>query len=152
MNGVNLNLFPFEYDLTWMAFFMDADDRVYARYGGRDDADAESHLTKASLSKVMREVLRRHRGGSIEAARREAADLPVRTPEDIPTLPAMMARRKEKCIHCHDVKVAALRHRQELGMFTRYDVFSYPMPSAVGIDVDPDEHDRVQAVRPGSPA
>jgi predicted metalloprotease with PDZ domain len=152
MNGVNLNLFPFEYDLTWMAFFMDADDRVYARYGGREDGDAESHLTKASLVKVMREVLRRHRGGTADAARREAPDLPVRTPEDIATLPRMMARRKEKCIHCHDVKVAELRHRQDLGTFAREQIFSYPMPSALGIDLDPDEHDRVKGVRPGSPA
>jgi len=34
MNGVNIHLFQFERDLTWMAFFMDANDRFYARYGG----------------------------------------------------------------------------------------------------------------------
>jgi predicted metalloprotease with PDZ domain len=64
----------------------------------------------------------------------------------------MLARRKEKCIHCHDVKVAELRHRQERGTFARDQIFTYPMPSAVGIDLDPDDQDRVKAVRPGSPA
>ena len=54
MNGVNINLFQFDYDLTWMAFFMDAHDGIYARYGGREDHDAESHLTKPSLLRVMR--------------------------------------------------------------------------------------------------
>jgi predicted metalloprotease with PDZ domain len=152
MNGVDLNLFRFDYDLTWMAFFMDADDRFYARYGGREDADAESHLTRASLLKVMRAVLRWHREGRGGAPQGAAAARPARTPEDIPTLPRMMARRQEKCIHCHDVKVAELRHRQELGTFARDQIFTYPMPSAVGIDLDPDDQDRVQAVRPESPA
>jgi serine protease Do len=64
----------------------------------------------------------------------------------------MLARRQEKCIHCHDVKVAELRHRQQRGAFTRDAIFTYPMPSAVGLELDPDEQDRVQAVRPGSPA
>ena len=44
MNGVNLNQFQFEYDLTWMAFFQNAEGRTYTRYGRREDHDAESHL------------------------------------------------------------------------------------------------------------
>ena len=36
MNGVNLNQFQFEYDLTWMAFLQDAEGRTYTRYGGRE--------------------------------------------------------------------------------------------------------------------
>jgi serine protease Do len=152
MNGVDLNLFQFDYDLTWMAFFMDADDKFYARYGGREDADPESYLTRASLARVMREALRKHRGGPGEAARPETARGLARTPEDIPTMAPMMARRKEKCIHCHDVKVADLRHRRELGTFSRDQVFTYPTPSAVGLKVDPDDQARVESVRPESPA
>ncbi|MBX6315296.1 MAG: PDZ domain-containing protein [Isosphaeraceae bacterium] len=65
---------------------------------------------------------------------------------------AMIARRREKCIHCHDVKVAELRHQQDLGEFERSMIFTYPMPSAVGIDVDPDDQTMVRSVQPGSPA
>ena len=53
MNGVNLNQFQFEYDLTWMAFFQNAEGRTYARYGGRDDSGPESHLTKASMNAFL---------------------------------------------------------------------------------------------------
>src|SRR5687767_14894497 len=106
MNGVNINLFQFERDLTWMAFFMDAHDKFYARYGGREDADAESHLTKDSLLRVMKQVLDLHRTGQVQKSRHEPGRAPVRTPEEVPTMKALMTPRKDnKCIHCHDVKV-----------------------------------------------
>ncbi len=153
MNGVNINLFQFEYDLTWMAFFMDAGDRFYARYGGRDDTGAESHLNKESLVRVMRQVLELHRDGKVQAGRHEPSGKPARTPEDVPTMKAMLAPRKEsKCIHCHDVKVAELRHVQAQGRFSRDMVFTYPTPSAVGIGVGPREQNKVAAVTAGSPA
>jgi hypothetical protein len=153
MNGQNLNLFPFDYDLTWMAFFMDADDHYYARYGGREDAGAESHLTKASLLRVMREVLRLHKDGAVLTRRHEPSGHPPRTPEDIPGLNARMAKRKpnNRCIHCHDVKQAELLGRREVGTFRKDLIFSYPPPSAVGLLVEPDEQTRVRSVKPNSP-
>ena len=83
MNGQNLGLFQFDYDLTWMAFFMDDQDRFYARYGGREDADPDGYLTKASLLRVMREVLRLHEGRDVQTSRYEPAGKAVRTPEGI---------------------------------------------------------------------
>ena len=76
MNGVNLNLFQFDYDLTWMAFFMDADDRFYARYGGREDEHAESNLSQESLARTMRAVLELHREGKIQSSRYEPTGRP----------------------------------------------------------------------------
>ncbi len=153
MNGVNINLFQFERDLTWMAFFMDAQDRFYARYGGREDSAAESHLSKDSLLRAMNQVLNLHRTGSVQKSRYEPGPQPIRTPEEIPTMTGMMAKRKDsKCIHCHDVKVAELTHLQQQGRFTRDLVFTYPAPSAVGLDLDPDAQSNVRAVLPDSPA
>jgi serine protease Do len=154
MNGQNLNLFQFDYDLTWMAFFMDGHDRFYARYGGRDDAHAESHLTKASLLRVMRQVLDRHAAGAVQTSRYEPVAKTVRTPEDIAPLKARVSRRKpgNRCIHCHDVKQGRLEERLQAGTFTRELIYSYPMPEQVGLDVDPDRQDRVRSVKPGSPA
>jgi hypothetical protein len=76
----------------------------------------------------------------------------VRTPEDYAGLNARIARRKpgQRCIHCHDVKMADLYERQQAGTFTRDLVFTYPPPSTVGIVVDPDAQDRVQTVKSGS--
>jgi hypothetical protein len=153
MNGVNIGLFQFEYDLTWMAFFMDAENRFYARYGGRDDGDAESHLSKKSLLKVMEEVLQLHEKREV-ATRHEPSAEPARTPEDIPPLMRELKERKEdeRCIHCHQVKAGEFRRLQEEGKFSRQLVFSYPMPRAVGIEVDRDDQRLVRAVESGSPA
>lgn len=152
MNGVNLSLFQFEGDLTWMAFFMDAHDRFYARYGGREDSGPESLLTQRSLTTLMRTVLELHRTGAVQTGKHVASGRPIQTPEDIPTMSRLMARRKEKCIHCHDVKVAELRRRQDAGAFTRGMLFTYPTPSTIGVTVDPDDQRMIRAVATGSPA
>ncbi len=153
MNGVNINLFQFEYDLTFMAFFMDAAENVYARYGGRDDFDAEGELTKESLVRVMEQVLQLHHSGQAPSSRYNPTGKPVRTPEDIPPINAMLAKRQEsKCIHCHDVKVAELRHLQSLDRFSREMVFTYPMPSAVGLAMDSHQQNRVRRVETDSVA
>lgn len=33
MNGVDIGLFQFDFDLTWMCFFMNANGFIYGRYG-----------------------------------------------------------------------------------------------------------------------
>jgi len=153
MNGVNINLFQFERDLTFMAFFMDAGDRFYARYGGREDFEAETCLSKESLVRVMGQVLELHRAGKVQTSRYEPSGKPARTPEDIPPMNAMIAKRKDsKCIHCHDVKVAELRHLQAERKFTRDMVFTYPMPSAIGLEMDRREQNRVRRVAAESAA
>jgi len=149
MNGVNIDLFQFEYDLTWMAFFMNADDQLYARYGGRASSSPESHLTKKSLVSVMKEVLTLHKTGRVQVDPKRSGKR--KTPEDIPTMKSMMAKRKgNKCIHCHDVKVARLKNEIRLGRFGRDMIYTYPTPEALGIDLDPDEQRKVKSVTPGS--
>jgi S1-C subfamily serine protease len=101
----------------------------------------------------MKEVLQLHKKGQVQKSRYEPAAQQPRRPEDIPTMSAMMARRKDsQCIHCHDVKVAELRHARDLGRFKREQVFTYPGPSAVGIQLDPDVQNSVAAVTTNSPA
>ena len=153
MNGVNLNQFQFEYDLTWMAFFQDAEGRTYTRYGGREDHDAESHLNKRSLLRVMHQVLQLHEDEEVQPDNRyEPIAKTTQTPEDIPPMKQMLSRREEKCIHCHDVKAATLRHRRELGFLKKDMVFTYPSPSRLGIHLDPEIQFKVSSVDADSPA
>ena len=49
MNGIDLKLFRFDGDLTWMSFFMNAEDRFYTRYGGRSDTHAAVSYTHLTL-------------------------------------------------------------------------------------------------------
>jgi S1-C subfamily serine protease len=63
----------------------------------------------------------------------------------------MMAQRKEnKCIHCHDVKVAMARDLQRMGLFQRDMVFTFPPPSAIGLAVNSVNQNRVDSVVAGS--
>ena len=42
ISGADLNVFDFDYDLTWAAFFLNADETVYGRFGGRDAESPDS--------------------------------------------------------------------------------------------------------------
>ena len=37
---MDLRRFEFDFDLTWYAFFLNADETIYGRYGGRDATSA----------------------------------------------------------------------------------------------------------------
>lgn len=153
MNGVNLNHFQFEYELTWMSFFQNAEGRTYTRYGGREDYNSESHLNKASLVKVMKQVLELHKKGAVQPANRfEPIANSVSTAEDIPTLKGMFAKRKESCIHCHDVQGARLLHLADQGKLRKDMIYTYPPPSRLGLHLDPLSQTNVSVVDPGSPA
>ena len=154
MNGVNLQHFQFEYDLTWMAFFQNSEGRTYARYGGREDHGPETHLTKASLMRVMRQVLSLHETNDVQAASKyEPVPNDTFTPSQIPTMKPMMAKRKDSsCIHCHDVKVARLRHQRHLGKLEKEMVFTYPTPKLFGVHIDPDNQNRIARIETHSPA
>src|SRR4051812_49889258 len=92
MNNVDLNVFQFDYDVTLAIFFMNADGRIYARYGGRDHTTSTSHHSAASLRKAMREALAVHAAAPAERAVQTAAGRPPpaaqrparRTPPDLP--------------------------------------------------------------------
>jgi hypothetical protein len=55
-----MNLFEFDYDLTFMVFFLNTDGKVYARYGGRDSENAENRQSLAGLLYTMNSVLQMH--------------------------------------------------------------------------------------------
>ncbi len=158
MNGINLDLFQFEYDLTWMSFFMDAENRIYTRYGGRDDSHPESHLNRDSLLATMKSVVMLHKLDDVIKSSLEPnpstgrTGRRPRTPEQIPTMARMMAKRKNKCIHCHDVKVAKLKHLRNQDKLKRHMVFTYPTSANLGITVDAREQALIRTVQTGSPA
>src|SRR5215831_17654422 len=98
MRGVNLNVFDFDYDLTWMAFLMNADEKVYGRFGGRNADSADEYLTLGGLKAAMREALAAYRRDPMALG--PAAERPPRTVEHYP---AAKRLRANTCIHCHQV-------------------------------------------------
>ena len=57
---MDLRRFEFDFDLTWYVFFLNAEETVTGRYGGRDAADAEARLSLKGLRYAMGRALEAH--------------------------------------------------------------------------------------------
>ncbi len=64
LESLDSNLFEFDFDLTMITFFLDADNHIYARYGGRDHQDAEGRQSLSGLEATMKSVLAMHASSS----------------------------------------------------------------------------------------
>jgi serine protease Do len=147
MRGVNLKVFDFDYDLTWVGFFMNADQKVYGRYGGRDASAADAHLSMTGLKNAMLHALDNYRrdpnGGPSEAVE------PPFSPEMYPTAKRLKA---DACIHCHQVNDLRRDSLRAEGKWKRDEIWVYPPPENVGFTLDADSGSGVRSVKPGSPA
>ncbi len=151
MRGVDLNVFEFDFDLTWAALFMNADDHVYGRYGARDEGTAEEGLSLAGLKYAMQKSLeafgknpRAKPAGKIA----ELAKLPAR----VEKYPAARRVKANACIHCHQV----YNFRHDLlwtsKRWSKDNMWVYPPAKTVGLELETDQGDRVHAVKPNSVA
>jgi hypothetical protein len=146
MRGVNLNVFDFDYDLTWAAFFMNGNEKVYGRYGGRDAGPAEAHLSLAGLKYAMRQALAAHQR---DPNAKPGDAKPAFTAEQYP---AATRRKNDECIHCHmvyDFRRDALKAE---GRWTRDHIWVYPPPANLGLILEVDEGNRLREVVAGSTA
>lgn len=151
MNGINLRAFQFDFDLTWMSYFQNCVGQTYARYGGREDGGPESHLSKASLLQTMQRVLKLHAEDRVKPwSTYDPEPTETFTPEEIPPMKSMLAKRKISCIHCHDVKNATLKQLASEDNLTKYHVFGYPSPERLGLLLNSDDQTVVDQVVPDS--
>lgn len=117
--GSDLNVFDFDYDLTWVCFFLSADERVYGRYGGRVASGADDRMTLAGFNYAMRAALALHKAGDKPPPRPEG----TQRAEQFPA-----ARRERGCIHCHQVAEFKRDFVQSQGKWHRDDRWVYPPP------------------------
>ena len=69
MRGLDLNVFDFDYDLTWFALMLAPDGTVLGRFGGRDaDTPGKYHSLKG-LRYALDQALARYRSGTVPAGR-----------------------------------------------------------------------------------
>ena len=145
LNGINLNRFTFDMDVTWNAFFTDASLNIYSRYGGRDGGEPDARMSRSSLLQTMQEVLALHRTGS-------RAFQPVRpghrTPRDLP----LLKRNHNGCIRCHQVREYELLQAYHDGRFSRRELFRFPPPENIGMKFERAHGHRLSEVLKNSPA
>jgi hypothetical protein len=148
MREVNLALFDFDYDLTWMGFFISPKEKVYGRYGGRDGGAADGRVSVAGLSYALQAALEKHRAGRPPAS-------PARPPAVRSTVvdyPAFRRLPANACVHCHQVYDVRRESLQMENKWSVDEIWVYPQPENIGLTLEVDRGDRVARVTAGSPA
>ncbi len=158
VDRLDLNLFEFDLDLTLMVFFLDDQDRVYSRYGGRDAKSADSRHSVAGLRYTMESVLaahnRRKEAGAKESPQKD--DSPIFAPksQDSPKYLRDVAARSfaRGCLHCHQVKEVLNSELRRAGKWDRETIYRYPLPENLGLTLEADRGNVVRSVADKSPA
>jgi hypothetical protein len=145
IDNADLNLFDFDYDLTFMVFFLNAEEKVYARYGGRDAESPDSRQSLEGLHYTMKSVLAMH-----ERHEKVFAPKAQETPQFIRD--GFGFRRGGRCLHCHNVKEILIANLQKTGQWSREMGWRYPLPENVGLVLEVDRGNVVKAVNEASPA
>jgi hypothetical protein len=157
--GLDLSLFQYDYDMSWAAMFLSPDLTIYGRYGTRNASGpgSDAILSAAAFQKAAERALALHKGypankQQLAAKKGTTPDYPV--PEKTPGLEerGKGETTRQTCIHCHMVKEFALRAKWEAGKLSPADIWVYPMPDRVGLELDPEDGLLVKFVAPGSPA
>lgn len=151
MRGVDLNVFDFDYDLTWAAFFMNSENYVYGRYGSRDEGSAEAGLSLKGLKYAMQQALNAYKKtprAKSEIKHAERRGLPAK----IENYPAAARVKKDACFHCHQV------HNFQHDLFlskkswNKDRMWIFPPPKTIGLEMDIDQGNKIAAVTPETSA
>lgn len=145
IDGLDLNLFEFDYDVTLMIFFMDAAENVYARYGGRDSKSAESRQSLGGLRYTMESVLDMH-----GRERKEFATKSYDRRKYLRDLADDYDARG--CMHCHHVKEAIDATLRLNGKWNRDMFWRYPLPENAGVVLEVDRGNIIEKVLDKTPA
>jgi len=127
--------------------FLNADEKVYGRYGGRTAESPDQFLSRAGLKYAMQEALAAHRREP-----KEKTPTAVGPPRTVEQYPAAKRLKENACIHCHQVYDFHRQAVQEAGAWQREEVWVYPLPENIGLTLAVDQGNRVQAVAANSAA
>ena len=156
-NALDLALFQFDFGLTWVVFFMNADRTIYGRYGSRGQADGSDDVSIEGFRKAAEAALELHRGYPANKAALAGKSGPAprfATPREYPALkdypptvdPARGERYNPTCVHCHNVQQAEYRFfRDRKKPIPDEVLWSWAMPDAVGLSFDVKERATVKS-------
>jgi hypothetical protein len=131
----NMALFDRDWNNTLYYFVMDADERIYLRYGGRDARGSDVYLNLDSIELAMAKGLELHRRA--QAGELKLPDPPKPLyPREIPML-FENTFQKGRCVECHLAGDYLLQQREREGTLDRMtQLFRWPDIRLIGIDLD----------------
>ncbi len=146
MNGIDVNLFQFDYFASWSAFFMNQHGHTYARYGMRESGknQNENLMSKEGFRVVMTQILETHK---TEGNKKPPPSKPLLA-ESLRAMPKDLSSGK-KCIHCHH---AYQFGNKEMPDFLRRSYPDLPSPESLGMTLDIDLANVVKSVTANSKA
>lgn len=135
MDDVDIGLFEYDRNNTLYFFFLNADEQVYMRYGGRDATSPDAYLNLSSLEVALAkglELHQRYQRGEIPKAARPQ---PV-FPRQIPLLVERTFARNN-CVECHLIGDFQNIHRELDGTLDKpVHVYRSPDIKTLGIHLD----------------
>ena len=163
-NAMDLSLFQFDYDLTWAAFFLNADRTIYGRYGTRSQTNRKDDVSVPGFKKAMMGALELHKAfpANKQLLAGKTGRVPkYKKPEDYPVLKRFYGKlkgvidpkRQHTCLHCHQVHNNHFRvYRKARKPIPDRVLWANPMPDWLGLTLDPHEKATVKFVAAGSSA
>ncbi len=149
MRDVQLGVFDFDYDLTWMGFFVEPDGTVLGRYGGRDADSSESRLSLKGLRYALTAAAQTHRN---RQQAKPPAEKPTFVSRKVADYPGIKRFAPNACIHCHQVQELQREALQARGEWSLDKLWIYPLPENVGLTLEVDRGNVVAQVAPKSAA
>ena len=158
----SLNLFQFDYDLTFTAFFLNTDKTIYGRFSTRSSAqEASRDISIEGFRKAMEGALLLQHAYPANRSALEAKTGPptrFRIPQEFPSLTGKYTpflyyngQVARSCIPCQMLGEAARNVvRARPGAMPDRTLFPWPMPNVVGLRLDPKEKPTVLEAIKGS--
>ncbi len=147
IRGVDLSRFQFDYDLDFAVLLMNAEGYTYSRFGTRDAEHPRERMSVPGLKRALREVLAEFARGPHHPSKTRA---PVYLTDFRSYTGTSLAR--QTCAHCHYATNYGYFEALARGTFNRRMLYRYPLPENVGLTLEVDRNNVVQAVRGDSPA
>ena len=163
-NTIDLTLFQFDFDLTFAAFFMNADMTIYGRFGSRSDRkEAMKDMSMEGFQKALAAALDLHKSfpsNKAALAGKRGRETRFKTPIEYPSLQGKYTQTLDyegkvvqSCVHCHQVRDAEfLLVRNSQKPIPDEVLYAWPMPNTLGLELDAKEKATVARVAPGSSA
>jgi hypothetical protein len=136
LDTLDLGLFDFDRHNAIYFFILNAEERIYLRYGGRDSDSPTTYLDLESLTLALAQGLEQHR--LYEDGRLPPPQLPRPAPlfaREIAGLASEMARGR--CVECHLVADYGAQEREAAGRLDKLqEMYRSPDIHTLGIELD----------------
>lgn len=135
MDDVDLGLFDYDRNNTLFYFIMNADERIYMRYGGRDSESQDSYLNLNSLELALKQGLELHR----QNQKGELTPQPRPKPMFARDFPLLVERTfaQNRCVECHLIGDYQNLHREQDGTLDKpAHMYRSPDIRTIGIHLD----------------